>query len=151
MQNFTIMKFKILLPDDVEYFIELEILEKIPVFLELLKYDKEMKEINLPYIDGNIFSTIIMYLRYSIIDPNHKFIVSMFDSLPLKIIIDLIIAANNLGITNLVELLGENFRKIIKENNISDIRKIFKISEDFTIDSCDLNHYIWEEFNDQNL
>ena len=146
--NLNNMKIKIILPDEIEYFIEYEILEKIPTLFELVKANKETKEINLPNIDGNIFSTIVKYLRYLDLEDNNHLINKLFENISINIIFDLIISANYLGINSLVDLLGNKFKKIINKNDVSTIRKIFKIEHEYNIDPNDVTNYVWNEIFD---
>ena len=71
------------------------------------------------------------FIRYDIsgdLDKCRKLIVE----LDINSLMEVLLIANYLKITNFVKLSQEYFKRIIRDNSVDDIRKIFKLPDDLT-------------------
>ena len=128
-------RYKITVNDGVDFYVELEIINKSSTLKSLFK-DNHMNQyknsIIIPNIDSQTFTHILAFMRNYSDLTNSEYADKMIDNMNCNTLMDIIHAANLLDIKPLVEIGGNRFKNIINNNDINDIRKIFKIKNDFT-------------------
>lgn len=146
-------RYKIVLPDNVEFFIEHSILEKIPKLFEMssskAKDESGCYIINIE-IEGQVFSQILTFVRYRLIErEDRKFVDKMIKSMTIDNLFDLIIAAKSLEVHELVKLSSDYFKKIIHDNEVPKIRTIFNLKNDLSESDDEVlkQDYRWSEFS----
>lgn len=144
-------KYKILLPEDVEFFLEDEVVQQIPFLKTHFTDSSSGNSIKINNINGQIFSHIITHIRSQTIDQDDtEFTSRMLKNLSIDDMFDLVIAANSLGVTSLVDEARKRFMSVISSEDPDKVRKTFKIKHDF--DGEDSNgsddiDYGWKENN----
>ena len=126
------IKYKIVLPDNIEFFIEQQILNQIPTFIQLPKEQMSKNVITLD-MDGKIFSQLITFLRYKLIDSKDTtFIDKQIEGMPINTLLEIILASKQLGLTEILGKSVERFRSILNNHSTDKIRELLNITCDFS-------------------
>lgn len=146
-------RYKVILQDNNEFFIESEILKKSPI-LENMFMDPFTRQyrhsVTLPNMDTSTFSYILAFIREIVEFDNDADIKNVANKLIATMdsttLIDIIHASHTLNIKPLLEVAGAKFKHIIQHNDVEDIRRIFNIKNDFNPEEEQqiINNFQWK-------
>jgi hypothetical protein len=127
------IKYKVILPDNIEFFIEESVVNSIPTFIQLTNNKPKDYVIQLDNIDGKIFSQIVTFIRYKMVDPNdNNFLNKQIDNMNIATLLDVILAAKYLGIYDIVDRAVERFKTVINNNTTEQMRSLLGIVSDYS-------------------
>jgi S-phase kinase-associated protein 1 len=130
------MTFKIVFEDNIEFIVSQDIINKSSV-LQSMFIDRTT--ISIYDIEPHIFKHILTFITYTVNSnttqlEQNQFIKDMVSNMDCNTLIDLIHGSKLLEIDTLVNVVGGIFKSIVQNNSVSDIRKIFRIKNDFTVE-----------------
>lgn len=131
------LKYKIIFPQDVIFYVEEELIKYMPKIESLAKeeYVNELVKNNnrivrVNHIEGEIFSHILSYIIHLSIYPDDKqFRENMIRNMDINTMFDVIIASNYFNVEVIVNHCTNIFKSTIEDNNPDQIKKIFNIDE----------------------
>ncbi len=132
------IKYKVVLPENIEFFIEQQVINEIPTFIQIFNSkpsdnNSDRYTVQLDNIDGKIFSQIITFIRYKTVDPNDStFLNKQIESMSLTTLLDIILAAKYLGVVDIVDKAVERFKYLINNQSAEQIRTLLNITSDFS-------------------
>jgi hypothetical protein len=141
------------LPEDVEFFLEDEVVQLIPFLKNHFADDNSSNSVKINNITGQIFSHIITHIRSHNINPDdHEFTNRMLKNLSIDELFDLVLASNSLGVTSLVDEARTRFMTVTSSGDPDKVRQIFKIKYDFDEEDSKSNgsddiDYGWKELS----
>jgi hypothetical protein len=130
-------KYKIVLQDGVELYIEKEVIKNSPILAELFKdqfTDQYKPFIVIPNLDIKIFAHIVSFIRHLVISVKdaEEFGARLVENMDYNTLIDIIHTAHFLEVELLVKISSYRLTYIIENNDVNNIRKILNINNDFT-------------------
>jgi len=137
------LNYKIILEDNVETYVTYDVLSNIPKIQQIINiinndvHILNKNVIHLHNININIFSSIVVILKYILANTNGKksdFVTTILKNMNINELTDFILVANDLELNDIKSLGVETFKSTIQTNNIDKIREIYKINSGFTKD-----------------
>lgn len=145
------IKYRVILAENMEYFVEQNVINEIPTFVQMFNNKNDTTDkytFQLNNIDGNIFSQIITFIRYKIVDSNDTtFLNKQIDTMNVPMLLDIILAAKYLGIVDVVNKAVDRFKYLVNNQTPEQMRTLLNINSDFSEEDETKNtiNLIWQE------
>lgn len=145
------IKYRVILAENMEYFVEQNVINEIPTFVQMFNNKNDTTDkytFQLNNIDGKIFSQIITFIRYKIVDSNDTtFLNKQIDTMNVPMLLDIILAAKYLGIVDVVNKAVDRFKYLVNNQTPEQMRTLLNINSDFSEEDETKNtiNLIWQE------